>query len=91
MNIVLILIKLIPTILSMVSLAERLYTDKPKSGAEKKSFVLSAVEALMGGASAVFTGGAADTWARIKEPVGTIIDAAATVAFPRGGTNEGVR
>lgn len=88
MNIIMLLIKLVPTIVSLVGLAEKLYSDKPESGAEKKSFVMAIVQALSGGASAVFTGGAAETWQRIEAPIGTIIDAAASIAFPHADPND---
>lgn len=83
MQIVLLIVKLIPTILSLVTLAEKLFIEKPQSGAEKKSFVMAVLETLSGGASSVLTGGAADTWTKIKDPISMIIDAAATIAFPR--------
>ena len=84
-------LKLVPTILSLVPLAEKLFADKPQSGAEKKDFVIQVLEALVVGAGAVFTGGAADTWSQIAGPISTIIDAAAALKFPHkpGGTGEG--
>jgi hypothetical protein len=82
MQIALLIFKLIPTILGLVKLAEALFAEKPKSGEEKKAYVMSTVELLSAGASEVFTGGAADTWARIREPISMITDAAAQIAFP---------
>jgi hypothetical protein len=86
-----VLIKLVPTILSLMGLAEKLFVEKPESGAEKKDFVIQVVQALVAGAGAVFTGGAANTWAQISGPIGTIIDAAAAMQFPHtpGAAGEG--
>ena len=85
MHVLLLVVKLIPMILALVELAEKALSNVPKSGEQKKEVVMTAVEALAGGASAVFTGGAADTWERIKPYVSTIIDGAASIAFPPGG------
>ncbi len=90
MQIVLLIVKLIPTIFSLVTLAEKLFLDKPQSGAEKKNFVLAVLESLSGGASSVLTGGAADTWVKIKDPISMIVDAAATIAFPHLGSDANV-
>lgn len=86
-----VLIKLVPTILSLMGLAEKLFEEKPQSGAEKKNFVIQVIQALIGGAGAVLTGGAADTWSQIQGPIGTIIDAAAALKFPHepGTVGEG--
>jgi len=90
MNIIALLIKLLPVILQLMSLAEKAYADKPDSGAEKKALVIDVTGALVQGAEAVFTGGAAETWDRIKEPVGSIIDSAASIAFPHEKNTEGL-
>lgn len=82
MHILLLVIKLIPSILALVQLAEQAFTNKPQSGAEKKDYVMRAVEALIAGASTVFTGGAADTFARITPFISPLIDSAASIAFP---------
>lgn len=82
-----VLLKLIPTILSLMTLAEKLWADKPKSGEEKKNFVVQVLAALAGGAGAVFTGGAADTWSQLQGPVSTLIDAAAAFKFPHEEPN----
>ena len=86
-----VLLKLVPTILSLMTLAEKLFVEKPQSGAEKKDFVIQVLQALVGGAGAVFTGGAANTWSQVQGPISTIIDAAAALKFPHepGGVGEG--
>ena len=82
--VILVLLKEVaPTlIMGLVKLAEVLFEDKPKSGAEKKSFVTEFFKTLMSSAPKVFTGGALETWNRIDEHIGTIIDASAAIAFP---------
>jgi hypothetical protein len=74
------IIKLLP---SLVAIAELIF-NRPKSGAEKKQWVLAMMEHLFNGADAAFTGGAAETWGRIREPAGVLVDAAANIAFPHG-------
>jgi hypothetical protein len=85
MNILTLLIKILPLIIQLMGIAEKAFADKPDSGEEKKDLVMSVVGTLFSGAETVFTGGAAATWDKIKEPVGAIIDASATIAFPHQG------
>ena len=82
MNILQILIALLPTVIKLMGIAEVSLADKPQSGAEKKSLVLQIVEAIFGGIASVSTGGQAETFERIREPLGAIIDSAASIAFP---------
>lgn len=89
MNILTLLIKLLPVILQLMNLAEKAYADKPDSGAEKKALVTDVTGALVQAAEEVFTGGAAETWDRIKEPIGSIIDSAASIAFPHDDPTTG--
>ena len=84
-----VLIKLVPTILSLMTVAEKLFAGVPQSGAEKKSLVMQVVEAIFGGIGAVSTGGQADTWTQIQGPIGSIIDAAAAILFPHTPGNSG--
>ncbi|PKN67173.1 MAG: hypothetical protein CVU57_04270 [Deltaproteobacteria bacterium HGW-Deltaproteobacteria-15] len=74
--------KLLPTILQLMGIAESLFEDKPNSGKEKKAVVTTAAKAIVEGVGAVSTGGQAETWERIKDPVSNIIDNAAAIAFP---------
>ena len=80
------LIALIPTIIKLMGIAEEAYANVPSSGAQKKTLVMSIIEAIFGGISAVSTGGAAETWGRIQAPVSTIIDSAAAIAFPNASS-----
>ncbi len=83
MNWLILLGKILP---SLMALAEMLLG--PKEGKQKKDMVMVAAEAIMGGISAVSTGGQAETWNRIAAPVSAIIDAAASIAFPHSKTDE---
>jgi len=74
-------IKLIPT---LVAVAELIF-NRPKAGEEKKEWVLSMADNVMTGVDITLTGGAADTWARIRPLVGNVVDASAQIAFPSKG------
>lgn len=82
MNWITLLIKLIPTIIQLITFAEKAFADTPGTGAQKKELVTGAAKAIVGGVVAVSTGGQAETWDRIAEPVGTIIDSTAGILFP---------
>jgi len=82
MNWLLLAIKLIPTVIQLVGLAERAFGDTPGSGGEKKKIVMEATEAITGGVVAISTGGQAETWERIKDPISTLVDSIASIAFP---------
>ena len=75
-------IRLLPTILQLMGAAEQFFGDKPNSGAAKKQAVMTATGAILNGVESVSTGGQAETWERIKEPVSNIIDNAASIMFP---------
>lgn len=76
-------IKLLPT---LVSIAELIF-NRPKAGAEKKGWVMGIANNIMSGVDASVTGGAAETWTRIKPLVGNIVDASAQIAFPSKATS----
>ena len=73
------IIKLLPT---LVAIAELIF-NRPKAGAEKKDWVMGIAGNLIQGVDMTATGGAADTWERIKPAVGVIVDASAEIAFPK--------
>ena len=82
MNYLLLLTKLLPTILTLIGLAEKAFDKVPESGEQKKELVTTAAKAIVGGITSVSTGGQADTWNKIADPVSNIIDNAAAIAFP---------
>lgn len=67
-------------ILTLMPVIEGLFG--PKSGAAKKQAVSDAAKAVVDIVGAVSTGGQKQTWEKIKEPVGNIIDNAAAILFP---------
>jgi len=82
MNWLFLAIKLIPTVIQLVGLAEKAFGDAPGSGGVKKNIVMEASEAIIGGVVSVSTGGQADTWERVREPISTLIDSIVSMAFP---------
>lgn len=65
----------------MIPVAEKVFDDKPKSGAEKKQMVMTGTKALIDTMEAVSTGGQAETWGRMEKPVSDAIDAACGEIF----------
>ena len=80
-------ITLLPTITKLVELAESLFTDKPKSGAQKKAFVQLAVNDIIHGAMDVTTGGANNTFKKLDVAVPKLIDIIADVKYPHKTSN----
>lgn len=74
-----ILLQLVPT---LVKIAEAIFANIPKSGAEKREFVLGVVDNLAVVADNTFTGGARQTWEQIKPSVGLVVDATANIIYP---------
>lgn len=77
-----ILLQLIP---SLIKIAEAIFADVPKSGADKKALVLGVADNLVAVADSTFSGGAKETWAAIRPSVGLVVDATATIFFPNKG------
>ena len=71
-------IQLLPFILKLMEIVERVIKD----GKVKKEIVMATTEVIIGGIQSVSTGGQAETWDRIAEPISAIIDNAATIMFP---------
>ena len=76
-------IQLIPTIIKLMEIAERLLG--PNTGEQKKEFVKEGVKAITSGMVSVSTGGQKETWTIIEtimEPIGDLIDRFASLLFP---------
>ena len=69
-----IFIQLLPYLFELIKQAEAFFADKPKSGPEKKAAVLEAVESIINGTMAVVTGGAADTWTKLRPLIEKTVD-----------------
>ena len=74
-----ILLQLLP---SLIKIAEAIFANIPKSGADKKALVMGVVENLVGVADTTFSGGAKETWEQIKPSVGMVVDATANIIYP---------
>ncbi len=67
---------------ALVKLAELVFSDKPKSGAEKKNFVVQILKGIVGGFKKFSTRGQKDTWDEIAPVVESAIDVTAGQIFP---------
>lgn len=81
MNWMSLFINLAPAIVKMIGIAEKAFSDKPKSGAEKKELVMQSTKAIVDGMQAVSTGGQKETWDQLEEPLSGLVDAAAAAIF----------
>jgi hypothetical protein len=79
-----ILLQLIPT---LIKIAEAIFAEIPKSGADKRALVLSVADQLAAVADTTFSGGARETWASIRPSVGLVVDATANIIFPSSATS----
>lgn len=80
MNILALLAAILP---SLISLAEKIFVDKPSSGADKKALVMQATEVALTTVGAISKGGQSKTWERITPLVAQMVDVGATIAFPQ--------
>jgi len=76
------LLKLFPTLLKLMAIAEAAFSQ-PKSGEAKKALVVEGAKAVVDGIEDVSTGGQAETWKRIGPGVDKLIDATAEIVFPK--------
>ena len=82
-------IRLVPFVIKMIGIVEKLFDDVPDSGADKKAFVMAAVEGIFGVVLGISTGGQAETWAKIKPTISSIIDAVCDAVFPHEENDNG--
>ena len=86
MQILAIIAQVLPALLELMGFAEK-YFNSPKSGPDKKAFVLGGVQAVVAGMQTVSTGGQKETWDAVAKVASPLIDAAANLAFPSAGTD----
>ena len=79
--------KLMPFLMQLIGIAEKAFFQ-PAMGQEKKQFVKDAAKTVVDGVQAVSTGGQAETWERLEEPVDRFIDASVELVFPKGSGSE---
>ena len=74
--------KLIPLVLSLISLSEKLFA-KPGSGAEKKKYVVEFLHGAVDNMVSVSTGGQKETWVMLEPILDKLIDFCAAFLFPK--------
>lgn len=79
MNILTLLTAILP---SLISLAERIFSNKSKTGADKKALVMQGTEIALTAVGAISKGGQAKTWEKLNPLVSQMVDIGATIAFP---------
>ena len=75
-------IRLVPFVIKMIGIVELLFDEVPDSGADKKAFVMAAVEGIFGVVLGISSGGQAETWKKIEPTISAIIDAVCDAIFP---------
>jgi hypothetical protein len=68
--------------MGVMSVAEKVFSDKPKSGAKKKEMVVDTARIIVNAMGAVSTGGQRDTWEKIGGSIIDLIDPLAGMLFP---------
>ena len=85
----LIVLRLIPQVVKLMKIAEKLFDDVLDSGAQKKEYVLAAIKAIVEGITG-FTGDEWDViWNKIYEAVDGLINIFAIFLFPHDETDKG--
>jgi len=69
-------------IFSLIHFAEALYSDKPKTGEQKKQLVLDGAKGIIESASNLTSGGAHKTWEKIEKIAPDLIDNASSLLYP---------
>lgn len=75
-------VNLMPFIIKMVGFVEEIFGDG--TGETKKAAVMGATQAVFSGMQAVSTGGQKETWDKLQEPVGKLIDGIVDIANATG-------
>lgn len=79
MNWIIIVLKLIPTVMRLMAVAEQAFDGVEDSGPQKKAYVMEAIKAIVEGLSG-FTG-SAELWTKIESVISPLIDIACLVLF----------
>ena len=80
MNWLSIVMKAVPTLITLMRVAEELFDGEPESGKEKKALVMTAIKAIIGGLTGVVL--TPELWTKIETAIGFIVDAACVFLFP---------
>lgn len=77
----LIALRVIPKLVTLMKIAEKLFDDIPDSGAQKKEYVVAAIKAIVEGITG-FTGAEWDNiWNKVYESIVALIDIFASLLF----------
>ncbi len=69
-------IELLKLVMGLMPIAEEIFSDRPKSGADKKAFVIETTKAVADTIVDVSTGGQKETWGIIGRVINPFIDLA---------------
>ena len=69
-------------VFSLIHFAEAWYSDKPKTGEQKKQLVMNGLKSIVRSAEAVTTGGAHKTWEKIGKVAPELIDNSVQLLYP---------
>ena len=82
MNWLMIVLKALPTVISLIGLAEKVIVKEgTKTGTEKKVFVKEGTKAIVNVMEDVSTGGQKETWEQIDSIIDPFIDIACKLMF----------
>lgn len=60
-----IFLKVVPFAINLIGIAEEVFSEKPKTGPEKKAFVMETIRQVIAAMLAGSTGGQAETWKEV--------------------------
>lgn len=75
-------INILKGVFSLVHFFEALFSDKPKTGAQKKQLVIESAKSLIDTAENLSTGGMHNTWEKIETVLPDVVDSAASILYP---------
>lgn len=75
-----IVLRLFPTVVALIKIAEELFDDIPESGAQKKELVMAAIKSVLAGVTGI--AGDSELLGKIVKAVSYVIDAACLFLFP---------
>jgi hypothetical protein len=70
-----------PLVMQAIALAEKDFSETPKSGAQKKAAVVDVAKTIITDLENFSTGGMHNTWTILSTPISNLIDAGAALLF----------
>lgn len=74
---------LLPKVVQMIGYVEQMFDGQEKSGETKKALVMGAAETITAGFAGLSTGGAKESWEKLKPLVDDFVEKAVAVAFAK--------